>query len=76
MPQLLAPMSGQLADAVPAASGAQSPALPETLQAAQVPQALLLQQTPSVHMPLAHSPAAAQVVPFALRFVQVPEMQL
>jgi hypothetical protein len=69
-------MSAQAADVVPVGSGAQPPALPETLQEAQVPQALLVQQTPSVHMPLAHSVPAAQAAPFTLRLVQVPEMQL
>jgi hypothetical protein len=63
------------AQVVPAIAGAQVPA-PLMLQAKQVPQELLMQQTPSVHMVLAHSVPAVQVVPLALRFVQVPEMQL
>ncbi len=67
-------MSAQPAKAVPDDSGAQVP-VPVRLQAAQVPQALLVQQTPSVHMPLKHSVPAAQVVPLALRLVQVPERQ-
>jgi hypothetical protein len=60
---------------VPDATGAQTP-VPVTLQAAQVPHELLVQQTPSVHMPLKQSVPAPQVAPFALRLVQVPEMQL
>jgi len=68
-------MSVQPAKAVPAARGAHVP-VPLMLQAAQVPQALLVQQTPSVHMPLKHSVFAVQVAPLALRLVQVPEMQL
>ena len=63
------------AQVVPAATGAQVP-LPLMLQAEQVAQELLVQQTPLVHIVLAHSVPAAQVVPFALRLVQAPEMQL
>jgi hypothetical protein len=64
------------AQIVPADSGAHEPALPVRLQEAQLPQDALEQQTPSVHMVLAHSAPAVQVVPFALRLVQIPEMQL
>jgi hypothetical protein len=68
-------MSVQAADVVPDAIGAQVP-LPLMLQAAQVPHPPLVQQTLSVHMLLKHSVPAEQVAPFALRLVQVPEMQL
>ncbi len=50
---------------VPAASGAQLPA-PLTLQAWQVPQLPLPQQTPSVQNPLMHWLAALQLWPFGL----------
>jgi hypothetical protein len=64
------------AQIVPAASGAQDPALPARLQAPQLPHEALVQQTPSVHIPVPHSVPAAQEAPFGLRFVQVPETQL
>jgi hypothetical protein len=54
-----------------AAIAEQVPA-PLRLHAAQVPQALALQQTPSVQKPLPHSSATAQVFPRAFRGVQVP----
>jgi hypothetical protein len=68
-------MSEQPADVVPDATGAQVP-LPLMLQDRHEPQALLVQQTPSVHIPLKQSVPAVQLVPFAFRLVQVPEMQL
>jgi hypothetical protein len=44
----------------PTATGAQAPAIPATLQAAQVPHDGDPQHTPSTQLPLAHSLAAAQ----------------
>jgi hypothetical protein len=64
------------AQIVPAARGAQDPALPVTLHAAQLPHELLAQQTPSVHWPLKQSVPAAQAAPFAFRLVHVPEMHV
>ena len=75
VPQVLAAVVGQALLAVPAATGAQVPP-PLTLQALQVPQAVVLQQTPSVHIPLRHSPAAAQVAPSGFRLVQTPDWQV
>jgi hypothetical protein len=51
---------------------AQVPALPVTLQAWQVEQLALLQQTPSVQLPLEHSWADRQATPFALTGRQEP----
>jgi hypothetical protein len=78
VPQLALPMSGHMlaGTIVPVARGVQVPALPLTLHDAQVPQAGLAQQTPSVHMLLRHSPPATQVVPSGLRFVQTPDWQV
>ncbi len=78
VPQLVLPMSGHMlaGTTVPAASAAQEPALPVTLHDEQAPHDGLLQQTPSVHMPLRHSVPAAQVVPSGLRFVQIPDWQV
>jgi hypothetical protein len=45
---------------------------PLMLQARQVPQALVEQQTPSTQLPLAHSWAVPQVVPSAFCGTQVP----
>ncbi len=55
----------------PAAMGAQVP-LALRLHDSQVPQALLLQQTPSVQKPLAHSSLTPQVLPSAFLAVQTP----
>jgi hypothetical protein len=49
--------------AAPAATGAQVPTLPATLQAWHAPQALLPQQTPSAQWVLAHWPFAVQAAP-------------
>jgi hypothetical protein len=51
------------------------PALPETLQALQAVQAVLAQQTPSVHIPLRHSALLEQLDPSAFRPVQMPLWQ-
>jgi hypothetical protein len=51
---------------------AQLPAAPVTLQAWQVEQLALLQQTPSVQLPLVHSWADRQATPFALVKRQTP----
>jgi hypothetical protein len=62
----VAESSGQVAapQDVPASTGAQVPAWPATLQAWQVPQLALPQQTPSTQLsPVRHSPAAAQASP-------------
>jgi hypothetical protein len=51
---------------------AQEPRLPETLQAMQVPQLLLAQQTPSTQKLLPHSWLARQATPFDLTGKQLP----
>jgi hypothetical protein len=51
---------------------AQLPRLPETLQAMQVPQALLAQQTPSTQELLPHSWFERQATPLALTGRQLP----
>ena len=48
---------------VPAATGVHVPAPPATLQAWQVPQLAVPQQTPSTHWPLSHSGPAAHACP-------------
>lgn len=73
---LLFPRHAPAAQTVPAGSGAHEPALPARLQAAQAPQGPPAQQTPSVHIPLAHSGPAAHAVPFGLRLPQAPATQL
>jgi len=52
---------------VPAATGVQVPAAPATLQARQVPQLPVVQQTPSTQKPPSHSVPAAQAWPRGLR---------
>jgi hypothetical protein len=55
------------------ASGAQVPAFPVTLQAWQVPQAVLDEQhTPSMQLPLLHSCPSTQVAPCAFLATQLP----
>jgi hypothetical protein len=60
-----------LGSAPPAATGEQVPTFPVTLQDRQVPPVaslqVVLQQTPSVQLPLTHSAAAAQAAPLGLR---------
>ena len=70
--------TGQTAAAtgVPGGSGVQLPALPVRLHEAQVPQAALEQQTPSVHIVLRHSDPALQEAPSVLRLVQLPDWQV
>jgi hypothetical protein len=55
----------------PSATGEQVPTFPVTLQERQVPPVaslqVVLQQTPSVQLPLTHSPAAPQVAPLGFR---------
>ena len=51
---------------------AQVPRLPETLQAMQVPQLLLAQQTPSTQKLLPHSWLERQATPFAFTGRQLP----
>jgi len=55
----------------PDAIGAQVP-VPLRLHDSQVPQAVLLQQTPSVQKPLPHSSLTVQVLPSAFLGVQTP----
>jgi hypothetical protein len=52
--------------AAPAATGWHEPAAPLTLQAWQVPQAEVEQQTPSTQKPLEHCPPAEQLCPSRL----------
>jgi hypothetical protein len=47
----------------PAGLGLHVPTRPVTLQASQAPPQVLLQHTPSAHIPLVHSLAAEQAVP-------------
>jgi hypothetical protein len=56
----------------PCGIGAQLPAWPAMLQALQAPQEALVQQTPSVHMPVRQSALLAQVDPSGFRLVQMP----
>ena len=51
---------------------AQVPRLPERLQAMQVPQLLLAQQTPSTQKALPHSWLERQATPFAFTGRQLP----
>jgi hypothetical protein len=51
---------------------AQVPALPDTLQAWQVGQLALPQQTPSTQLPLPHSWLEKQATPLALTARQLP----
>ena len=56
----------------PSGTTAQEPALPETLQAWQVGQLGLPQQTPSTQFPVAHSWLEKQATPVALTARQAP----
>jgi hypothetical protein len=56
----------------PFATLAQAPALPDTLQAWQVGQLALPQQTPSTQLPLPHSWLEKQATPRALTGRQLP----
>jgi hypothetical protein len=58
----------------PAATDLQVPALPVTLHAWQVPQLVLVQQTPSTQLLLAHSVPAVQAWPACLR-PHIPSVQ-
>ena len=58
-----------------AAWGEQVPSFPARLQASQVPAQPPLQQTPSTHEAVAHSPAAVQASPAALRALHAPAAQ-
>jgi hypothetical protein len=51
----------------------QAPALPETLQAWQVGQLLLPQQTPSTQFPVPHSWLERQATPVPLTGRQLPD---
>jgi hypothetical protein len=55
-----------------AATLAQVPGLPVTLQAWQVAQLAALQQTPSVQWPVPHSWSAPQLIPWVLVARQLP----
>jgi hypothetical protein len=68
VPQLAAPWSVQklAGAAVPAATGAQAPALPPTLQAWHAGQLADPQHTPSTQLPLMHWLADVQASPLAL----------
>jgi hypothetical protein len=82
-PQLPAPSHRPLLPQVPLAPhwplgagdpepmGAQAP-VPEMLQAWQLPQPLLEQQTPSMQLPLPHSWPVPQVVPRTFLAAQLP----
>jgi len=79
-PPLQAPVLPQVPPGVQRAWGsvallatlAQEPRLAETLQAMQVPQALLAQQTPSTQKLLPHSWLERQATPFDLAGRQLP----
>jgi hypothetical protein len=72
-PQLVWAAAAQrdFGSAPPSTTGEQVPTFPVTLQDRQVPPLaslqVVLQQTPSVQMPLTHSAVAAQVAPLGLR---------
>src|SRR5579871_1607264 len=65
--ELLLPVQPPCGSAALAETLVQVPALPITLQAWQVPQLGLVQQTPSTQLLLAHSPAPAHACPGCLR---------
>jgi hypothetical protein len=69
VPLLAHPPRGSVA---PAGTLAQVPRLPARLQAWQVEQVALPQQTPSTQLPLVHWLAAEQVAPLPSRGWQVP----
>jgi hypothetical protein len=73
-PQGGAAMQPPCGSLVPAATAVQVPAAPATLQAAQVPQLAVPQQTPSTQFPPWHSPPIAQAWPSRLR-PQEPPLQ-
>jgi len=60
---------------VPAASGAQVPAVPGSAQELQAPQEAAPQHTPLTQWVLMQSPPVAQARPFGLSAVQEPERQ-
>jgi hypothetical protein len=63
--------------AVPACTLVHVPALPETLQAWQVPHEAEVQQTPSTQLPVPHSAAEAQAWPVRFlpqEFVEVSQL--
>jgi hypothetical protein len=59
----------------PIGTGEQVPAWPVMLQALQAVQEALMQQTPSVHMPLRQAALLVQLCPRGLRLVQMPLRQ-
>jgi hypothetical protein len=71
LPQVPLAVHPPCGSAVPLATLAQTP-VPEMLQAWQVPQALTMQQTLSVQLPLPHSWSAPQLAASAFLAVQVP----
>jgi hypothetical protein len=62
--------------AAPGSTGWQVPWKFGNPQVAHVPQLAIVQQNPSVQLPLKHSVPSAQVAPFALRLVQTFDMQV
>ena len=60
----------------PTGTGEQVPAWPVMLQALQAVQEALMQQTPSVHMPLRQTALLLQLDPSGLRLVQMPLWQM
>ena len=66
-PQLAGPVSTQRLSDVFAARGLQTPTLPGWLQDTQAVLQALVQQTPCVQWPAAHSPSVAQVAPNGFR---------
>jgi hypothetical protein len=71
LPQVVLALHWPVGAAVPAAIGAQVP-VALTLQAWQVPQVLVEQQTPSTQLPLPHSCAVPQAAPSPLWATQLP----
>jgi hypothetical protein len=76
LPQV--PLAAQRAcgSVTPVATLLQVPSLPAMLQARQVAQLALPQQTPSTQLPLLHSCPAAQVTPVAFTGRQLPPVPL
>jgi hypothetical protein len=69
-------MHVDVGSAAPALTGWQVPWNAGNPQVAQVPQLAIVQQNPSVQLPLKQSVPTVQVAPFAFRLVQTFDMQV
>jgi hypothetical protein len=72
LPQVVLVLQRPCGSVTVLATLAQVPGLPETLQAMQVPQLAVLQQTPSTQFPLPHSWFDRQATPSDLTGRQLP----